>query len=117
VNIDRDRVGMIFPRSDGVAQSSFRDRQRKMQGKFVNQFKSRILSAPPELLSQFRFLVVEADSLDEPFDRFAFELISTRFNKFLQFFWVVHIHPNNCCGVARNGSIEVPRMVEITFLI
>jgi hypothetical protein len=75
-----------------------------------------ILSTPPELLNQFRIIVIEAHSLDKLFDRFAFGLISTCFDKLLQFFHVVHIHPNNCCGVVRKGDIEVPRMVEITFL-
>ena len=75
-----------------------------------------ILSAPPDLLNQFRIIVIELHFLDKLFDRFAFGLISTCFDKLLQFFHVVHIHPNNCCGAVRKGDVEVPRVIEVTFL-
>jgi hypothetical protein len=75
-----------------------------------------ILSTPADLLKQFRIIVIEFHSLDRLFDRFAFGLISTCFDKLLQYFRVVHIHPNNCCGSVRKGAIEVPRVLEITFL-
>jgi hypothetical protein len=75
-----------------------------------------ILSTPPELLDQFRIIVIEMHSLDKLFDRFAFGIISACFDKLLQYFHVVHVHPNNCCGSVTKGHVEIPRVVEFTFL-
>jgi hypothetical protein len=75
-----------------------------------------ILSTPVDLLSQFRIIVIEFHSLDKLFDRFAFGLTSACFNKLLEYFHVVHVHPNNCCGSVKKGEIEVPRVMEFTFL-
>jgi hypothetical protein len=75
-----------------------------------------ILSTPEELLNQFRILVIEFHSLDRLFDRFAFGIISSCFEKLLPHFHVVHIHPNNLCGSVGRGGVEVPRVIECTFL-
>lgn len=75
-----------------------------------------ILNTPDSLLNQFRILVVEFHDLHRIFDPFAFRLFSTCFDKILQFFHVVHIHPNNYCIPVKRGNIEVPKLLEITFL-
>jgi hypothetical protein len=75
-----------------------------------------ILNTPDQLLNQFRILVIEFHRLDGLFDPFAFALYSSCFEKLLEFFNVVHIHPNNCCGSAKRGEIKVPRVMEFTFL-
>lgn len=75
-----------------------------------------ILSTPDELLSQFRILVIEFHSLQRLFDPFGFELISSCFEKLLESFCVVHIHPNNFYGSVRRGNVEIPRFMEFTFL-
>lgn len=75
-----------------------------------------ILNTPDKLLDQFRVLVVELHRLDGLFDPFAFAYYSSCFEKLLEFFYVVHIHPNNCCGKAKRGQIEIPRVMEFTFL-
>lgn len=75
-----------------------------------------ILSTPESLLDQFRIMVIEFHELDELFDAFVFTLISSCFEKLLQSFYVVHIHPNNCSGVVKRGEIAVPQSMEFTFL-
>jgi hypothetical protein len=75
-----------------------------------------ILSIPDDLLGQFRMIVIEFHGLDRLFDPFAFGLISACFEKLQKSFHVVHIHPNNCCGAAQMGGIEIPRLMEFTFL-
>jgi hypothetical protein len=75
-----------------------------------------ILNTPSELLSQFRILVIEFHSLERLFDPLVFGLISSCFEKLLESFYVVHIHPNNCYGTVNRGKIEIPRIVEFTFL-
>ncbi len=75
-----------------------------------------ILSAPDSLLSQFRIMVIEFHYLDWLFDPFSFRLISSCFDKLLEHFNVVHIHPNNSFGFVRRGIIKIPRLLEFTFL-
>jgi len=75
-----------------------------------------ILSTPEDLLKQFRIIVIEFHFLDRVFDRFTFGIILSCFDKLLQYFHVAHIHPNNRSGSVRRGNVEVPRMIEFTFL-
>ena len=37
-------------------------------------------------------------------------------NKILKDFNVCHIHPNNCCGVHNFENLDIPSVLEITFL-
>src|ERR1700722_19015791 len=75
-----------------------------------------ILNATDELLSQFRILVIEFHSLDRLLDPLLFGIISACFEKLLESFCVVHIHPNNFYGSVKRGEIEIPRIMEFTFL-
>jgi hypothetical protein len=75
-----------------------------------------ILSTPSELLSQFRILVIEVHYLDRLFDPCCIDFFASWVDKLLQSFSVVHIHPNNFYGSAKRGNIEIPRLLEFTFL-
>jgi hypothetical protein len=74
-----------------------------------------ILSTPSDTLKDFRIMVIEFHSLERMFDPFAFAMFNTCFEKILEHFHVVHIHPNNCCGKVKRRGIEVPRIMEFTF--
>jgi hypothetical protein len=67
-------------------------------------------------LRKFRILVVEFHSLEAVFDWMGFELIKATFDRLLMDFAVVHIHPNNCLPVVRCDGVEVPPVMEFTFL-
>lgn len=75
-----------------------------------------IFNTPDQLLCQFRILVIEFHGLDKLLDPFTFELLAPCFKKVLEHFHVVHLHPNNCCGSELWGDIEIPRVMEFTFL-
>jgi hypothetical protein len=75
-----------------------------------------IINTPDHLLKQFRIIIIEFHDLGRIFDPFAFALFSSSFKKILEFFHVVHVHPNNCCGSVKKGDVEVPKVIEITFL-
>jgi hypothetical protein len=75
-----------------------------------------IINTCERLLDQFRIIVIEFHSLHRLFDLFDFELISSCFDKLLEHFYVVHIHPNNASGSVAKGHISVPRTMEFTFL-
>jgi hypothetical protein len=75
-----------------------------------------LFSLPDRLLNQFRILVIEFHEIHRIFDPFTFKLFSACFDKVLEFFEVVHIHPNNCSVSVKKGNIEVPKLMEFTFL-
>ena len=68
------------------------------------------------LLSQFRIMVVEFHFLDRMFDRWVFPTICETFQRILQYFEVAHIHPNNIGGSVRKHDIEIPKLLEFTFI-
>ena len=75
-----------------------------------------ILGAQDSLLNQFRIAVIEFHYLDRLFEPFGFKIISSCFEKILQSFHVVHIHPNNRLDLVRRGGVEIPATMEFTFL-
>ncbi len=74
-----------------------------------------LLTAPEELLSQFRVMVIEFHYVHELLNQRFFDLASRVFGKLLRTHTVVHIHPNNCCGSVRRAELELPRIAEVTF--
>lgn len=75
-----------------------------------------ILSTPDEVLDQFRIAAIEFHDMDRLFDPLTFMIFSACFEKLLRLFHVVHIHPGNFCGTVKKGKIEIPILMEFTFL-
>jgi hypothetical protein len=75
-----------------------------------------LLSASQSLMNRCRIIVAEFHSLEllwsEPF----FNLAGRVFDKILQSHSCVHLHPNNHHGSVKRGGIEIPRIMEFTFL-
>jgi hypothetical protein len=67
------------------------------------------------LLKKFRIMVIEFHHLEHIFEPMGFARFSRTFDRLSQFHEVVHIHPNNHSGTARSGSIEIPKLLEITY--
>ena len=74
-----------------------------------------LFSTSPELLRQFRIIVLEVHNIEHWLGRPYFELVSRVFEKLLQTHRVVHNHPNNCCGSIKSQGLELPRVTELTF--
>lgn len=74
------------------------------------------LSMSPGLLQRFRIIVAEFHGMHSLWSRPFHRLGATTFDKILQTHTCVHLHPNNCCGSVRNAGIELPRVMEFTFL-
>lgn len=74
-----------------------------------------ILDTPREVLSRFRVIVVEFHGLDMIFSRSTFPYLKQAFEKLLEDFVVVHVHPNNCSPSVFYKNIEVPPVLEFTF--
>ena len=70
-----------------------------------------------ELLDRFKIMVIEFHNFgDYLINSSSFFFVNNLFKKILNKFDVVHIHPNNCCGVIEYGDISIPNVIEISFL-
>lgn len=75
-----------------------------------------ILDIAKENLNKFRILVIEFHQMSLLLDKHAFRYIKQVFQKILENFEVIHIHPNNCLPVLKFGKYDVPPVLEFTFL-
>jgi hypothetical protein len=71
---------------------------------------------PSSVLERFAVMVIEFHFIDRLFLDDYSRMMTGIFEKIYKNFSICHIHPNNCCGVAKFGGVEIPRVVEITFL-
>ena len=67
-------------------------------------------------LKKFRIIVIEFHGLHGMFDKLQLGFIEHIFKKITSEFNVVHLHPNNFAPALCTESIEVPDIMEITFL-
>lgn len=75
------------------------------------------LSVSDKLMKRFRIIVVEFHWLHQLWNKPFFNIISSAFDKILQTHTVVHIHPNNNSEfVVKNYGVEIPSLMEFTFL-
>jgi hypothetical protein len=74
------------------------------------------LAASDTLLKRFRIIVAEFHNLDHLVSQPFFRLAGRAFDKLLQTHVCVHMHPNNCCGQTVFHDIEIPRIMEFTFM-
>ena len=75
-----------------------------------------IINADKQTLKRFNILVIEFHDLETLFDRKSIVYIESCFRKILDDFYIVYIHPNNCCGTYTYGNFEVPGVMEMTFV-
>lgn len=76
-----------------------------------------LLAASDSVLARFRVIVIEFHWLGKlQSSRF----LNTRFmptlQKLARYFDCVHAHANNCCGTTLIAGIDVPNVIEITYL-
>lgn len=69
-----------------------------------------------ETLAKFRIVIIEFHYVDRIFDRNEFALIKQIFDKLFNQFYIVHIHPNNSGHTSSRTGIDVPTVLEFTFL-
>jgi tetratricopeptide (TPR) repeat protein len=75
-----------------------------------------LLESTPDTLRRFRMIAIEFHSLGGLRQKDRAKVMMAAFERLLDDFWVVHIHPNNCCGSVIMAGVELPRVMEITFL-
>jgi hypothetical protein len=75
-----------------------------------------ILESDSSILKRFRIIIVEFHNLEDLWQQRGFELIRVTFLKLLKDFEIVHIHPNNKSKPLVQQGIEIPPLMEFTFL-
>ena len=75
-----------------------------------------LASVSDALLARFRILVIEFHRLDQLWNPGFLFLVAPLFRRLLKSHYCVHLHPNNCCGSIVRGGLEIPRVMEFTFL-
>ena len=75
-----------------------------------------IIDTPIEIFKKFRIMVIEFHSLDMIFNKSSFKMIEAIFDKLSVAFTVAHIHPNNSRPIIHKSSLDIPELLEFTFL-
>jgi hypothetical protein len=75
-----------------------------------------LLAAPDALMRRFRLVVGEFHQLDQLWNAPFFMLVSRVFEKLLQTHVPVHAHPNNWEGHIDKWGLQIPRVLEMTFV-
>ncbi len=75
-----------------------------------------ILSMADILMRRFRIIVVEFHQLHMLWSMPFYSIAARTFDKILQTHTCIHIHPNNCSGSLRKNGLEIPRLMEFTFI-
>jgi len=75
-----------------------------------------LLGVSESVLTRFRILAIEIHHIENWADPLFFEIVTKFFNKILKYFYVVHNHPNNCCGLVDLGGFIAPRVFELSFI-
>ena len=74
------------------------------------------VETPMDVLSRFRMMILEFHDLERLFDQKMLPLISAVFAKLARNFSIAHVHPNNCRSVVSRGDVDVPRVIEVSFI-
>ena len=75
-----------------------------------------IIDTPLEIFKKFRIMAIEFHSLDMIFNKNSFKMVEAVFEKLSNDFTVAHIHPNNSRPIINKNSINIPELLEFTFL-
>ncbi|MEO0553752.1 MAG: hypothetical protein AAF149_11160 [Bacteroidota bacterium] len=75
-----------------------------------------LINAPESLLNRFRIIVVEFHSLQKLGNGEFFSIVSSVTKKMLKNHTCVHNHPNNHVAIDNRLGIEIPPLLELTFL-
>ena len=75
-----------------------------------------INSISEDLLKKFKILIIEFHGLEMISEESFYQKLCSVKKKILENFLVVHIHPNNCCGLHSVRKFKVPSVLEVTYL-
>ncbi|WP_297089113.1 FkbM family methyltransferase [uncultured Draconibacterium sp.] len=109
---DEDYITM----DDWVNSSNANDKDLLLQMDIEGAEYASILNMSSYLLNRFRIIIIEFHGLDRLWDKEFFKFVSPVFDKLLLNHNCVHIHPNNWGRVSKIKGINIPTLMEFTFL-
>jgi hypothetical protein len=68
------------------------------------------------VLQRFRIIVIEMHNFETAFQVVAYGRIQLALSRLAKFHEIVHIHPNNFGWLVRSNDVEMPDVLEITYL-
>ena len=74
------------------------------------------LSLKESILSEIKIIVVEFHGLELSANEYFNNVLISTLEKINLYHTPVHIHPNNCCGLNKIDNINIPSVMEVTFL-
>lgn len=75
-----------------------------------------LCETPESTLKRFRIIVIEFHHLNRLFEKNFLQIYTAAINKLTRHFHCVHVHPNNRSGLVSRAGLEIPRVMEFTFL-
>ncbi|MCY4005553.1 MAG: hypothetical protein OXE84_01805 [Rhodobacteraceae bacterium] len=75
-----------------------------------------IVDTPRHILRRFRIMAIEFHNLHLLFEANWRRLFRSIFNKIVEDFYIVHIHPNNSTQLVSARGVDIPPVMEITLL-
>jgi len=75
-----------------------------------------LIATSEDLLKRFRIIIVEFHDLHNLWEKDFFRQAEAVFSKLLQHHTCVHLHPNNFAKVLSLSGVEIPNLIEFTFI-
>ena len=67
-------------------------------------------------LKKFSIMIIEFHAMNNIFDKVFLKTLTSIFEKIYRDFSICHVHPNNCSEVISYDGIDIPKIIEITFI-
>ena len=99
-----------------VSLKSERDSELILQMDIEGAEYETLLATTNETLTRFRIMVVEFHNMESLRDQCFCQIVLSTLRRIREKFDVVHVHPNNCCGITSINGVKLPTVFETTFL-
>ena len=75
-----------------------------------------LLDVQNNVLDKFRIIIIEFHHFSQILTPLGFKMLNLEFDKLLKSHSIVHIHPNNVGNYTKFKDLEIPEILEFTFL-
>lgn len=103
--------------SDWMNQSNVKIESKKILQMDIEGGEYDVLSyESSETISRFSVMNIEFHGLQNIFEKNFLVMLTAIFEKIYSNFSICHVHPNNCLPIVELDGIEIPPVIEITFI-
>ena len=87
---------------------------------WIEILENKHLNKINQLVIEFHFPHKDDENINEMFNKLSFPISVERriscFRKIEETHYLIHFHPNNCCGTTSFNGIEIPNVFECTYI-